>query len=138
MDGTINLRDDLAAALLLPGQEPARAALEAVGLEAYRQRRITAYQLRLLLGIEARYEIDRTVRSASFLSHCDVLQKIVGADAGSPAIPEKRAADVSLFGAPYHRKISFNINKCFWFQPKIGAESLDLAAVEFPLLSNEF
>ena len=58
MHVTITLPDDLSAALLPAGQEPARAALEAIGLEAYRQRRITAYQLRLLLGIESRYELD--------------------------------------------------------------------------------
>lgn len=55
---TITLPDDLAAALLPPGQEPARAALEAIALEAYRQRRITGYELRRLLGIESRYELD--------------------------------------------------------------------------------
>jgi hypothetical protein len=48
----------LAAPLLPSGQEPARAALEALGLEAYRQRRITGYQLRTLLGIPSRYELD--------------------------------------------------------------------------------
>jgi hypothetical protein len=58
MPVTITLPDDLAAALLPPGQEPTRAALEAIALEAYRQRRITAYQLRRLLGIESRYELD--------------------------------------------------------------------------------
>jgi len=57
---TITLPGDLAAALLTPapGKEPARAALEAIGLEAYRQRRITPYQLRTLLGIETPYELD--------------------------------------------------------------------------------
>jgi len=34
------------------------AALEALGLEAYRQRRITGYQLRTLLGIPSRYQFD--------------------------------------------------------------------------------
>ena len=58
MPVTITLPDDLAAALLPQGQEPTRAALEAIALEAYRQRRITAYQLRRLLGIESRYELD--------------------------------------------------------------------------------
>ena len=53
-----HLPDDLAAPLLPSGQEPARAALEALGLEAYRQRRITGYQLRTLLGIPSRYELD--------------------------------------------------------------------------------
>ena len=58
MPVTITLPDDLAAALLPPGQEPTRSALEAIALEAYRQRRITSYQLRSLLGIESRYELD--------------------------------------------------------------------------------
>jgi hypothetical protein len=55
---TVTLPDDLVAPLLPQGQEPARAALEALALEAYRQRRITAYQLRELLGIRSRYELD--------------------------------------------------------------------------------
>jgi hypothetical protein len=55
---TVTLPDDLAAPLLPDGQEPARTALEALALEAYRQRRITAYQLRTLLDIPSRYELD--------------------------------------------------------------------------------
>ena len=58
MPVTITLPDDLAAVLLSAGQEPTRAALEAIALEAYRQRRITGYQLRRLLGIESHYELD--------------------------------------------------------------------------------
>jgi hypothetical protein len=54
----VTLPDDLAAPLVPQGQEPARAALEALALEAYRQRRITGYQLRTLLGIPSRYELD--------------------------------------------------------------------------------
>jgi muconolactone delta-isomerase len=55
---TVTLPDDMAAPLVPQGQEPARAALEALALEAYRQRRITGYQLRTLLGISSRYELD--------------------------------------------------------------------------------
>jgi hypothetical protein len=58
MQITVTLPDDLAAPLLPPGQEPARTALEAIGLEAYRQHRISAFQLRTLLGIPSRYELD--------------------------------------------------------------------------------
>jgi len=58
MQITVTVPDELAAPLLPPGQDPARAALEAIGLEAYRQRRITGYQLRTLLGIPSRYELD--------------------------------------------------------------------------------
>jgi hypothetical protein len=54
----ISIPDNLAAPLLPPGQEPSRAALEALALEAYRERRMTGYQLRMLLGIPSRYELD--------------------------------------------------------------------------------
>ena len=53
----LEIPDDLAPPLL-PGQDPDRAAREAIGLEAYRLRRITGYQLRALLGIPSRYELD--------------------------------------------------------------------------------
>ncbi len=55
---SLDIPDELAAALIPDGQDPARAALEAWGLEAYRQRRLSGYQLRTLLGIESRYEFD--------------------------------------------------------------------------------
>jgi hypothetical protein len=58
MEITVTLPDDLAAPLLPAGQEPARAALEALALEAYRGRRISAYQLRTVLGIPSRHELD--------------------------------------------------------------------------------
>jgi hypothetical protein len=54
----VEIPDELAGALATPGQDLSRAALEAVGLEAYRQRRITGYQLRVLLGIPSRYQFD--------------------------------------------------------------------------------
>jgi len=58
MEITLQVPDELASSLALFGPDPARAALEAIGLEAYRQRRITGYQLRTLLGISSRYEFD--------------------------------------------------------------------------------
>jgi hypothetical protein len=54
----LDIPDDLGASLTPPGQEPSRAALEAWGLEAYRQRRLSAYQLRTLLGIPSRWDLD--------------------------------------------------------------------------------
>jgi len=58
MQISVEIPDDLAATLAAPGQDPARALLEALGLEAYRQRRISAYQLRTLLGISSRWDLD--------------------------------------------------------------------------------
>ena len=58
MQVTLDIPDELAAPLTGPGQEPTRAALEGWGLEAYRQRRLSAYQLRTLLGIPSRWDLD--------------------------------------------------------------------------------
>lgn len=58
MEITVNVPDDLAAPLLPPGQDPARAALQALALQAFRERRLTGFQLRTLLGISSRYELD--------------------------------------------------------------------------------
>jgi len=58
MQITLDIPNDLAVTLSASGQDPARAALEAIALEAYRQQRLTGYQLRTLLGISSRYELD--------------------------------------------------------------------------------
>jgi hypothetical protein len=58
MEITVKVPDDFAAPLLPPGEDPARAALEALALQAFRERRLTGFQLRTLLGIASRYELD--------------------------------------------------------------------------------
>ena len=55
---TLEIPDDLAPTLLPSRRDPVRSALEAIALEAYRERRLTGYQLRSLLGIPSRYELD--------------------------------------------------------------------------------
>lgn len=62
MEFTISVPDEFAVPLIPPGQEPSRAALEALALEAYRQRRMTGYELRTLLGISSRYELDALLK----------------------------------------------------------------------------
>lgn len=59
---TFEIPDDLAAALAGSGQDLSRAALEAIGVEAYRQGRLSGYQLRMLLGISSRYELDEFLK----------------------------------------------------------------------------
>jgi predicted HTH domain antitoxin len=60
---TLDIPDELSAALAAPGQELSRRVLEAVALEAYRERRLSATQLRRLLGFETRYELDGFLKS---------------------------------------------------------------------------
>ena len=57
---TIALPDELSAALAAPGS---RAAFEALALAAYRERKISAAQLRQLLGYETRMEVDAFLKS---------------------------------------------------------------------------
>jgi hypothetical protein len=57
MQVTLDIPDELASALIPQGQDSARAALEAWGLEAYRQRRLSGYQLRTLLGLPSRWDL---------------------------------------------------------------------------------
>ena len=58
MQITLEIPDELAPPLVRAGQDPARAALEAMGIEAYREHRMSGYQLQKLLGIGSRYELD--------------------------------------------------------------------------------
>jgi hypothetical protein len=55
---SLSLPDELSAALSGFGQELPRAALEALALEAYRERKLTTAQLRRILGFETRYQLD--------------------------------------------------------------------------------
>jgi predicted HTH domain antitoxin len=57
-DVTISLPDELLAAFSAQGQDLSRAALEALALEAYRSRRISAALLRQLLGLQTRMQVD--------------------------------------------------------------------------------
>ena len=60
---TIALPDELSAALAVPGQDLSRAAFEALALAAYRERKISAAQLRQLLGYETRVEVDAFLKN---------------------------------------------------------------------------
>jgi predicted HTH domain antitoxin len=55
---TVEIPDEFASRMVPEGQEPARKALEDMAVEAYRAHRLTAAQLRRLLGISSRYELD--------------------------------------------------------------------------------
>lgn len=58
MQVTVEIPDDMASKLGGPGQNAARATLEAVAIEGYRSGALTAFQTRRLLGFETRYELD--------------------------------------------------------------------------------
>jgi predicted HTH domain antitoxin len=55
---TIGLPEELTEALASSGSDLSRAALEALATEAYRERKISHSQLRQLLGLDTRMEVD--------------------------------------------------------------------------------
>jgi hypothetical protein len=58
MDITLVIPDDLAGRLSVSGVDLSRRALEAFALEEYKRERISKAELRRLLGIQSRYELD--------------------------------------------------------------------------------
>jgi hypothetical protein len=58
MQLTLEIPDELSAALAPFGHDLLCAAFEAMALEAYRERKLTTAQLRRLLGFESSYELD--------------------------------------------------------------------------------
>jgi hypothetical protein len=65
----VDIPDDMSTSLLPVSKEPAQGVLETLGLEAYRQRRISAYQLRILLGIGSRWELDALLKERQVESY---------------------------------------------------------------------
>ncbi|MDX2180218.1 MAG: UPF0175 family protein [Bryobacteraceae bacterium] len=55
---TLELPEELVAKIVPPGTDLSRVALEALAAEAYRQDRLSAEQLRRLLGFDTRMQVD--------------------------------------------------------------------------------
>jgi hypothetical protein len=58
MNLTVEIPDDLAGRLSAAGADLSRRALEAFALDEYKKERISKAELRRLLGIQSRYELD--------------------------------------------------------------------------------
>lgn len=58
MQITLDLPEDIAQGLESRWKDLPRAALESLGIEAYRSRALTAAQLRRLLGFETQMQVD--------------------------------------------------------------------------------
>jgi predicted HTH domain antitoxin len=55
---TVTIPDELALQIIPEGRNPARQALEDMAVEAYRAHRLSGSQIRRLLGIPSRHELD--------------------------------------------------------------------------------
>jgi hypothetical protein len=63
MQITLDIPDDLAAHAIPEGQEPSRAALEAIALNGYRSWRLTESEVRRLLGFATRMQVHQFLAS---------------------------------------------------------------------------
>jgi hypothetical protein len=57
MDVMLTIPDTFAEQLAAAGQDPARAALEALVIEGYRSRRLSEFQVRQMLGFATRMDV---------------------------------------------------------------------------------
>lgn len=76
MQVTLNIPDEVAGKLAACGQDPARAALEAIAIEGYRSGTLSAYQTRRLLGFETRYELDGFLKAHNVWEHAYSLEEL--------------------------------------------------------------
>src|ERR1035437_9854888 len=58
MQVVVEIPDEFSQRILPAGQDPSRALLEEAVLKAFCEDRVTAYELRLILGFETRYQLD--------------------------------------------------------------------------------
>jgi predicted HTH domain antitoxin len=63
MNLTLVIPDDVAARLSASGADLSRRALEAFAVEEYRNGRISKAELRRLLGMQSRYELDGVLKA---------------------------------------------------------------------------
>jgi len=76
MQVTLEIPDEMAEWLASKGQEPARAALEALAIEGYRSGSLSPLQTRLLLGFETRYEFDGFLKQHRVWEHAYDLEDL--------------------------------------------------------------
>ena len=69
MTVTVEIPDNLAAALATPDKDPARAVLEAVALEGYRAERLSEYEIQQLLGFESRMDVHGFLKQHGAFMH---------------------------------------------------------------------
>jgi hypothetical protein len=72
MEIALQIPDEFAELMLREGQDPARMALEAIAVDAYREHRLTGHQLQRLLGITSEHELDGFLKQRDvFLEYSD-------------------------------------------------------------------
>jgi hypothetical protein len=69
---TVEIPEEFAGQLIVAGQDPARAALEAIALEGYRSDRLSEGEIRRLLGFGTRIEVHAFLKEHGVFLHYTV------------------------------------------------------------------
>lgn len=95
MEITFHIPDEFARQVASEGQDPARAALEALALEGYRAGRLSESAVREMLGFETRMEVHAFLNLHGVCLNYDLAdleQDIATADKLSRRIQDEKAA----------------------------------------------
>ena len=63
MEVTLHIPDDLGSRITASGESVSRRALEGLALEEFKRGNLTEPELRKMLGVETRYELDGFLKS---------------------------------------------------------------------------
>jgi predicted HTH domain antitoxin len=69
MQVVVDIPDEFSQQILPAGQNPSRALLEEAALQAFREDRVTEYELRVILGFETRYQLDGFLKARGIEHH---------------------------------------------------------------------
>ena len=70
MQVTVDIPDEFAAQIAASGEDPARAALEALALEGYRNETLSDPEIRRMLGFASRFEVHAFLKEHSAWLNC--------------------------------------------------------------------
>lgn len=74
MEIVLQVPDCLVARLVASSASPSAAVLEALGIDAYRQGRVTGFELRDLLGLPTRAALDAVLKAHSVMLEYSVAE----------------------------------------------------------------
>jgi hypothetical protein len=95
---TFDIPDGLALQVAAEGQDPARAAVEALALEGYRARRLSESAVREMLGFETRMEVHAFLNLHGVCLNYDLAdleQDITTADKLSRKVQDEKASPLT-------------------------------------------
>jgi predicted HTH domain antitoxin len=88
MQVTIELPDDLADQIRRASGDVARRVLEAFAIDSYRSGKLSGWQVRQLLGLETRFELDALLKRAGVFREYSAEELEGDYEASSAAISE--------------------------------------------------